>query len=127
MSNETPIDKPPKLPDETWQQYNKRNNRYLTREGRSWLRKSDPIMIQPEGAEVIVGLQAIAKYLGISYYTLRKYIKHHNLPVFTLGDSTYRTFPVLLHNWAIAAYNSLQSLESDRKSQQLVSGKGKEN
>lgn len=100
MSNETPIDRSPRKPGESWRDYFRRTGCYKSRDGRTWYRKSDPPPPQSRYGDVLIGLQAIAIYLNLSTTTISKYIKLYNLPAYLSGDGRYRCHISNLDLWA---------------------------
>ena len=84
--------------------------RYQSRNGRSWLRKSDPACPQKPGSDMLIGIQAIAKFLGVSYPTASKLIHKYGMPAMALGDRRYRIHPESILRW-MEAYSESMSVE----------------
>ena len=96
--------------------------RYRTRNGRSWYRKSDPPPQQKLGSDMLIGIQAIAKFMGISYFTARKLIRFYGLPAVPFGGCAYRIHPESIFTW-LEAYSSVYQDELTEAKRQCLEQK----
>jgi len=117
MSNETPIDRSPRKPGEPWRDYFRRAGCYKSRDGRTWYRKSDPPPPQSRYSDVLIGLQAIALYLGVCTKTVSRYIDRYSFPAFLNGKGMYCALTSNIDHWAKALGDSLREHKSNAKYQ----------
>lgn len=89
--------------------------RYILRNGRSWFRKSDLAPNQEPGSDMLIGIQAIAKFIGFSYSTTRKLIHQYGMPACVLGDNRYRIHPESLFRWMEAYSESFQEIRKQQR------------
>ena len=89
--------------------------RYKNRNGRSWYRKSDLPAPQSPDSDFLIGIQAIAKFIGFSYATASKLIHIHGMPACAFGDNRYRIHPESLFRWLEAYSESMSNTHKKMK------------
>lgn len=92
----------------TEEEYQKKYPPYKLRNGRSWYRKADSAPAQEPGCDMLIGIQAIARFTGFSYSTIRKYIHQYGMPACALGDNRYRIHPESLFRWLESYSETMQ-------------------